>query len=97
MSQPDFTPGELIRAVGSWGLRYKPLSELGIPTPPRKKGATEKEMLNYAQKTGRGGIYLENELYQNWAGAYNQWIKEHPDLAADYGLDFQDETWLPVK
>lgn len=94
-SAPYHTPGEIIRIIG--GLGYQALAALDIPVPPQRTNATEEEKLHYAQRTGKGGIYLANELYQNWVRAYNQWIEEYSDLAMDYGLTPQNETCLPVK
>jgi hypothetical protein len=89
-----FTPGEIMRFLH---CGYGPLAELGVPVPPQKHDATMAEMREFHARTGRGMVYIENDLYREWAVAYNQWIGDHVDEALDFGCMFQDKNWIPVK
>lgn len=90
------TPGEIRQAApGLDGLNA--LSEFGIPLPPTQRRPTRAEQIEFRKRTGKGYIYLQNEIYTEWATEYNQWIIDNPDLAMDYNCQVQNENWIPVK
>lgn len=92
--QASYSPGQILRLLK---CGYQPLADLGFPVPPQKRLATDKEYQEFHERTGKAKMYLDNDLHQEWAIAYNAWIEEHSELAEDYRCNRQDETWLPVQ
>jgi hypothetical protein len=90
----SMTPGEAVR---DHGIHYETLANLGIPTPPQRRFVGERAMLEYHARTGRPGIYIENELYREHARQVNAWIAAHPNLAADYGVQVMDANYQPLR
>ena len=89
------TPGEIRQACPGLSSRNA-LIELGIPVPPMQRSATNEEMVEFRRRTGKAYIYLQNEIYAEWAKEYNRWIIDNLDLAADYGCRLQNENYRPV-
>jgi len=92
--QSFVSPGDVMRLAHS----YDPLIALGIPTPPQQPYIMNhgQAAAEWSKQTGRPLVYYYNVLYQEWARKYNEWQREHPELALDYGCHIQDEDWLPV-
>ena len=87
------SPGDVMRLAHS----FDPLIALGIPTPPQQPySMMDGKAAEWSERTGRPQVYYYNVQYQEWTRKYNEWQRENPELALDYGCHIQDENWLPV-
>ena len=85
---PNFTVGE-----GYWNyeVRFDLLKRFGIPTPPPQPNFPGIEQAHaHFQSTGERGYEWYNQMYSEWAVQFNQWMDQHAELAAEYGLNRQD-------
>ncbi len=89
------TPGQVCCLTHS----FKPLNAIGIATPPQQPYLIfdDPDAVKFHEKTNLPIMNYYNVLYQNWAHEYNEWQRENPELAADYGCHVQNEDGMPVQ
>lgn len=77
------TPGEALR---EYHISYDTLAALGIPTPPQQRQPTWDEIRAYIKRTGNSYEGCFEERSQQYVAQLTHWAKQHPKLAAAYGI-----------